>query len=367
MKRSSLQSNLDAAVLAGVSGTLVPSKQILTAQAFFDRFTRGEETSYEVAFSIKSGRLIGTASTTVPTSLLRVLKIDQVKIESKSAAISAEALEPMCVMAMHPTRKHTLELKGSVSVIAPDCNIYGNSNHEFDVVDPHTPQNFLTGKFIAAIGGGHHFLQNVTPPVEFGTRLLEDPLSSLSLPAPGACTKTGYQLSGQTMTLPAGHYCSGLIIKSGSKITLQTGGTYFISGGKFAIDASEVTGQDVTIFLTNAGATINWSKAAVRISAQRTGDYAGLAIVGARVETNNSFSESTIDIHGALYMPKGAFEWENTGEPSITAKWSAFIFDGVSWTGDGVIRINFRPKDSDVPYPDGLIAMPRPTKARLVY
>ena len=83
MKRSSMQSNLDAAVLAGVSGTLVPNKQILTAQAFFDRFTHGEESKYDVVFSIKSGRLIGAATTTVPTSLLRVLKIDHVKIESK--------------------------------------------------------------------------------------------------------------------------------------------------------------------------------------------------------------------------------------------------------------------------------------------
>ncbi|MBL4758684.1 MAG: hypothetical protein JKY32_13940 [Rhizobiales bacterium] len=40
-------------------------------------------------------------------------------------------------MAMHPTRKHTLELKDSVSVIAPDCNLFGNSDYPWDVVDPH--------------------------------------------------------------------------------------------------------------------------------------------------------------------------------------------------------------------------------------
>ncbi len=79
---------------------------------------------------------------------------------------------------MHPSRKHTLELKDSVSVYAPDCNIYGNSDHVDDVVDPHTPDNYLTGKTVQAVGYGHHYLQNVKPPLEHAPEILKDPLAA---------------------------------------------------------------------------------------------------------------------------------------------------------------------------------------------
>ncbi len=50
----------------------------------------------------------------------------------------------------------------------------------------------------------------------------------------------------------------------------------------------------------------------------------------------------------------------------VTAKWSAFIIDGVSWIGKGIIRINFNRAASDIPYPDDLIVMPRPSYPRLI-
>ncbi len=201
---NAVQNNLDAAVLAGVASSVVEKHQIRTAQTYFKRFTEESGADYTAKFAVKKGVLTGSVEATVETSLLRVLDINQMSLKATAAATAEAALEPLCFMAMHPTRKHTLELKGSVSVIAPDCNIYGNSNHEFDVVDPHTPQNFLTAKFVAAIGGGHHYLQNVTPPVEFGTKLVEEPLASLPLPAAPACTATGTSISGKTMTLAPG-------------------------------------------------------------------------------------------------------------------------------------------------------------------
>ncbi len=147
---------------------------------------------------------------------------------------------------------------------------------------------------------------------------------------------------------------------------LEEGGTYYVSGGAFEILSSQLTGKDVTIFLMDSRATVEWEKAVVRISAPRTGDYAGIALFGARVETDNVFDASTIDIHGVFYMPMGALTWDNTGEPAVTAKWTAFVVDGVSWIGSGIIRINFDRASSDVPYPEDLIAMPRPSKPRLI-
>jgi Flp pilus assembly protein TadG len=366
MVKASLQSALDGAILAGVSTSVVPAKQISAAEASFARNIAEVLESNDAVFTVQGEKLVGNVTGTVDTTLLRVFGINSVQLAASSAGTAAPHREPLCIMAMHPTRKHTLEMKGSVKIQAPDCNIYGNSNHEYDVVDPHTPENVMTGKFIAAVGGGHHFLENVHPPVEFGTETIADPLADLSIPAPGACTQSNYVISGSVMTLPPGHYCGGLSIKNGAKVTLQPGGSYHISGGTFAIAASELSGSNVTIFLDNAGAKIAWQHSTIKLSAKKTGDYAGIAVYGARVETSNSIDESTIDIHGALYMPDGAFDWVNDGTPEIAAKWSAFIVDGFSWSGNGTININFNLKASDIPYPQELVVMPRPGLPRLI-
>jgi hypothetical protein len=365
-KQTQVQANLDAAVLAGVASSLQHDHQILMAKKFFDEFENSSGTSYGAEFSIKNELLVGRVSATIPSSFSRVLGIETVPFVADSTATSGETLEPACFMAMHPTRKHTLELKETVRVIAPDCNIYGNSNHFNDVVDPHTPENYLEGKFIAAIGGGHHYLENVKPPVEFGTRLVPDPFGAINIPAPGPCTQTNFIASAQIMDLPQGHYCGGLTITNGSKVKLQTGGTYFISGGTFKVNSSTVEGEGVTIFLTDGNANVEWNKAVVRISAPKAGPFAGTAVFGERVATNNSFTESTVDVHGAFYMPMGAFTWENVGEPDITAKWQAFILDGVSWIGSGTIRYTFDLANSDIPFPTELISVPRPGEVRLI-
>ena len=76
---------------------------------------------------------------------------------------------------------------------------------------------------------------------------------------------------------------------------------------------------------------------------------------------------STINIHGVLYFPGGYFSWINIGTPTITALRSAFILDGFSLDGSGTIKIPFNLAASDIPYPAGLNAVPKPGKVRLLY
>jgi hypothetical protein len=105
---------------------------------------------------------------------------------------------------------------------------------------------------------------------------------------------------------------------------------------------------------------LNWSDSTIQIAAKKSGPYKGLAIIGVRQDTNNSLVNSTVDIHGAVYMPNGAFDWTNTGTPPVTAKWTAWVVDGFSWDGSGTVKINFDVAGSDIPYPNGLIAVPFP-------
>ncbi len=363
--RDDLQQAMDSAVLAGVAGSAQFAEQKFIAEAYFAANKPAINVMGAASFVRDGEKLVGRIGATIDTTLMRVVGIDTLDIAVTSAASGEVYREPACVMAMEPHLKHTLELKGSVDVIGPDCNFYGNSDHPYDVVDPHQAENFLVGRSVAAVGGGHHYLANVTPPVEFATEVIADPLASMAIPLAGSCNYTAKTVSGTATTLSPGTYCSGLTIKSGANVTLNPG-TYIVKGGLFNIAGSRLQGDGVTIVLADASAALKWFSSQIRLSAPKSGPTASLVVMADRTQMNHVFYQSTIDLHGAVYMPLGLIDWTNTGTPVTTAKWTAWIIGGFSWAGDGVINMTFDLASSDIAYPKSLYVIPRPGKARLV-
>ena len=376
-RKTKLQQALDASVLAGVSdrgdaeqlsgvdGSLSKEQRIQVAQNFFDSNKSSLTNVENVTFIYEGDNLVGRASIKVGTYFLGVIGFKSFDVNILASGASAVTREPICFMAMHPTRKHTLELDDSVSVIAPDCHIYGNSNHEDDVVDPHTPQNFLVGKSVQAVGYGHHYIPNVTPPLEHAPELIPDPLAALALPAGGACDFTNAVIDGTSTTLSPGTYCGGLEIKNGAVVTLNPG-LYIIGGGPFVLSGSEVSGTDVTVALADRRVELAWNNSTARWSAPRTGQYTGMAMIGTREPVDHVINASTVDLHGVIYLLQGSIVWTNSGTPAVNALWTAWIVDGVSWLGDGEIHYNFDLAASDIPYPPEMRVIPRPGVPRLV-
>jgi hypothetical protein len=292
----------------------------------------------------------------LPTFLGSVLGVDFFDLEAKATA--GPAKEPACLMAMHPTRKHTVYLVGPVRVTAPDCHIYANSNHPDDVVDPKDPNAFVVAKSIQAIGYGHHYLQNLTPPLEYAPYVIPDPLASLSLPPAGGCTANRLRISGATTTLSPGTYCDGLEIVSGATVTLRPG-EYHIKGDHLVVDRSTLRGDDVVIFLSDSSAQLDFTRATVQLSGRRSGPYAGMVLASVRDAMTHTFDRSRLELEGAVYLLGGRVNWTNEGTPVNDAKWTTMIVDGVTFDGSGEIRINFAPHTSDVPYPAALRVVPR--------
>jgi hypothetical protein len=368
LEQRSLQEALDAATLAGVIGDKSDEEEIAVADAYFLANHPDNWEVSEVAFKHDGERLLGNVTAAINTRFLKVIDMPQLLVSVSSTATQETLREPACVMAMHPTRKHTLELKDSVSVIGSDCNFYGNSSNPDDVVDPHNPQNYLTGRSVQAVGYGHHYIENVTPPLEHAPEVLSDPLASMPIPSAGSCLFTGKKISGGTQTLDPGTYCDGLEIKSNATVTLNPG-TYVITDDTFKIENSTVTGTGVTIVLADKDAKLWWKNSTIRLSAPTTGSQKGMVIIGERVEATQKLERSTVDLEGVVYVPNGAFEWENVSTPTtINTKWTAWIVDGFSWRGSGTIDMPFSPDDSDVPYPEELAHMiPRPGTPRLIH
>jgi Flp pilus assembly protein TadG len=356
-KRADLQAALDSSVLAGISISAREAKYgnsaLKIAAKNFDALK--PEPTATAQFSISDGVLRGTAALKVKSSFGSLVGVDYIETSVASAATTNPQRHPICFMARHPTRKHTLELHDSVSVIAPDCHIYGNSEHVDDVVDPHTPNNHLVGKTVQAVGFGHHYIENVKPPLEHAPEILDDPLASLPYPSPGGCKENNLVVTGNNKKLKPGTYCNGLTFNNANGAELESG-TYIIRGGGLSIQNSSIRGNRVTIVILGAN-PVNWNNSSINIVAPNKGPLAGMGILAERVSSISSISNTNIDVHGVIYMPHTELTWTNSGDFRPSAKWTTWIVDGISWNGSGVIRINFKidDKKAEVPYPSQLM------------
>ncbi len=358
-----LQNATDAAALAAASITALQRDSGVTSETLARKMFAATYSgpTGTLTYSETNGVYRVAVTAQLTTTIMGVIGVASMPFGAKSAAVADTLLQPACFMAMHPSRKHTLELKGTVSVYAPECHIYGNSNDEDDVVDPHNPENFLTGKSVQAVGYGHHYIKNVTPPLEYAPKKLDDPLAAMSIPTDTSCTFKSRKISAQTISIDPGVYCNGLTIEKGSNVTFKPG-TYFIDNGRFKLNKSTATGEGVTIILADNNSLIEWKDSTIRLAAPKTGSLAGIVITGIRYPANHVMEDSTVDLHGVVYLPKGAFDWTNKGTPTITAKWTAWIIDGVTWDGSGTIKINFDRAGSDIPFPGALNSViPRPS------
>jgi Flp pilus assembly protein TadG len=369
-RKTELQGALDASVLAAVSVSARDKKlgvqpTDIAEQTFKAIFT---SPTSALSFSEKDGIVKGYAAAKVESTFGGAVGVNFIDLSASSEATSSATRHPVCFMAMHPSRKHTLEMKQSVSVFAPDCHIYGNSDHVDDVVDPHTPQNFLTGKTVQAVGYGHHYLQNVKPPLEHAPEILKDPLASLSYPPPDSCVATGRVVTGNNQKLKPGTYCNGLAFSNAKNTELEPG-TYIIKGGTFRLNNSSISGEGVTIVITGSSKPVEWSNSQLTLKAPKSGPLAGMAILADRIASSGIITATDIDVFGTIYMPNTEFDWINAGNFKPKSKWTVWIVDGISWRGTGVITINFEISQVEIPYPSELLnVIPTvgPGRARLI-
>ncbi len=383
--KSSLQNALDAAVLAAMAKSYDAEKQIAIAEEFFfGNSVLQSGIIRDVSFVHNDPKTItGVVTASTETSLLKVINRNSIDYSVTATAIQGpQTGHPVCIMAMHPIRKHTLELHDSVSINGPDCHIYGNSSHYDDVVDPHSPENFVYSASIQAVGYGHHYIQNLHPPLQRVVEVIKDPFLSKSIPRAVSCDFKNFKISGQTVviasqgpgykeashkpeigadsiTLKPGNYCAGMNITKGAKIKLNPG-LYILAGGEFAVEDSEMTGDGVTIVFSDRHVEMDISNSVLRLAAPENGTYGSFVMMGVRENTSHTFDNSTLDMYGIVYLPNGDIDWTSTGTPDITAEWTSWIADGFSWKGDGTINFPYNTSGSRIPHIPALNVIPRP-------
>lgn len=363
-----LQSILDGAVLAGVSFDGEDGERLAAAQEFFEatRFRLNFEPTVEWSWDYSRGDAILTAQAeaTIPTLLIGLLGVEDLRVHANSAGTTARTWGDACWMSMDEHEKHTIELHEEVRIEAPNCLFYGNSDDFDDVVDLHSCDNYLNARMVQTVGGGHHagvdpdycdgpltdyipsgtFLNAYVIPDPIGHARVTDALRAAEdCDDPSSDAIQGrIRIRTGNGRLEPGTYCDDVTVQ---RTTHLEPGTYYFFGD-FEISGARVTGEDVTLIFGDR-VNFEWEDSTVILSAPTTGPHAGMALMGLNDSDRNVFDESLIDIEGVVYMPLAKLIWINSARNSyrhmhqVQHDWTVWIVEGASWEGDGTVFINF--------------------------
>lgn len=213
---------------------------------------------------------------------------------------------PACLLALDPAGSESLRFTGSTDVTLTGCDLMSNSIH--------TNALSVTGSGRVAVScansvGGMTISSqlDLADCVEPRTNLppAPDPLSHLEPPVAGGCRNLPGGGGSGTRTISPGRYCNGMTING--DVHFEPG-VYIVDGGTFRLNGgASITGENVTIYLTNNANVQMNGNADIALSAPETGDYAGVLFWGDRNNaptTEARFNGTAASaLKGALYFP----------------------------------------------------------------
>ncbi len=240
-----------------------------------------------------------------------------------------------------------IDITGSATMNMPSCTLISNSSITASVdITGNSNTNVYTlytaGNY--SVGGSATFSSSVSPTIHGDDT--PDPYINVKVPSYSGCDYNNFS-SHSTVTLSPGIYCNGFSLNSHANVTLSPG-IYIIDRGSFDIGGqATLSGTGVTIIFTSstgsnyASATVNGG-ATVTLTAPTSGATSGIAFYQDRNAPTGITSRfnggSTMDITGALYMPKGDLTFN--GGNAITGSCTQIVSDTVSFSGNNNIIAN---------------------------
>ena len=222
-----------------------------------------------------------------------------------------------CLIALDTGNVIDINDSGTAQLNMPSCDMYVNSsNAGFALQMSGTAKINANASYVvggASISGLAQLNDSNGTYLNTGDPT-PDPYAGVQIQSHSGCAQSNPNVSGSghNVTLQPGDYCSGITISgSGNNVTLSSG-TYYLDGGSLNVSGTNtITGSNVTIVLTNNGATyatVNISGgSSITLSAPTSGNYAGLAFYqnrNAPATGTDSFSgTSAMNITGAIYFP----------------------------------------------------------------
>ena len=195
---------------------------------------------------------------------------------------------------------------------------------------------------------------------------IADPLAGLPAPAVGACTFTKYKVTSGSQSLTPGVYCGGIEVGSNAAVNLLPG-TYVIKDGSLSVKSNAtLSGNDVTLYLTGSGATIEVkADSTISLTAPSTGTYAGVLMFEDRNaplhQTHKFESRNAPNLLGTIYLSRGDLQVGVKGSGGsggvavgATSAWTIIVARTLSVTDNQTLQLNTNYGATTVPPPDGV-------------
>jgi hypothetical protein len=276
-----------------------------------------------------------------------------------SATARQAGSEPMCVLALKPTSKDGLNMRGKGSLNTEGCTVHVNSTDK-DAI--HLNKSSTMSALNIYTAGGYNGVDTSFSPVPIvDSPAAEDPLADRISPKAGSCTENDLKIHGKKkkVKLIPGTYCGG-IDASGKVDILLKPGVYIFKDGPLSLGgAGKFKGDNVSLVFEGDLSTMDIGPSmAISLKAARSGATAGILIFEDRnAKLGRTFtirSKNAEQMEGVIYLPNGKLFVDKASRVGQASNWSAIIAREIE-IGDGPqIQINSDYGNSNVPVPEGI-------------
>jgi hypothetical protein len=321
-------------------------------------------------------RVRGQQKIETPLGLIQTMSgVSEVTADALASIPRSSQQTKLCLLSLATAANGGIYLHNGSYIDAVDCVFYSNSTHNRAVVL--SRNSTIKANLLCARGGIDNSASVVTGTLVTDCPVQADPLLGKPAPAvPLACRETGLKIKGLTRTLEPGHYCSGIDISGGARVTLNPG-VYFVSNGDLRVrDTSELSGNGVTLVFTDAKAYFRFEDdALVRLSAPTAGATAGMLIwetpvaggipppvssaIPAGTKTKDTSkhrisASRAYQLTGTIYLPRGLLTIDSKKPIAADSEYTILVVQTLDLFDGPKLVLNSNYKSSVVPVPAGL-------------
>lgn len=344
-QRKYMQDALDAAVLAGVQN----SAMSLTASKTFAHNIRSDLALASQSYSSTSSSissptaatldtLNGTATISAPTTLLKMVGIDTMKLTVNATATKTvnTAARP-CIYVLDPSGSQALLVNSGANVAAPACEIHVSSTASPAAI-------FNSGSsldFKRLCIKGANVIRNSTTVnhLELNCQAQSDPYAgTLPTPPSQTCTQSNGNFNDAMVNMTPGVYCGWFNFNNSSANVKFAPGLYIIKDGGWNVNGGTWTGSGVTFYFADTSKIQFNSGISADLSAPASGVYKDLLMYEAAGLSKSQFvlNDSVANkLTGLIWLPSRELTLNAKSgiqSDAITLVTWRLILNNTSWT-----------------------------------
>ncbi len=351
-ERSRLQSAVDAAALAGAeklslaTASTMPMVTQAATQAGQDNLAG---TSDAATFAVAVDQTKNEVTVNGQASHKAIIGFLGMGDATVTATATADALQktPLCVLQVD---SGGIDLSNTSNIRAPNCLIHADSNIAV------ASSALITASRVQATGT----VTGPTNPQGNGGALpIPDPFAGMNLNPTSLCNLSlnvaaPLPILSDTTVAPGVH-CLPILAVGNAHIHLLPGDHYFM-GGLVMTQNSTIDGDDVAMIFGPLQIFNFADKATVRLTARKSGPFAGFLMATTRDNTNTfKISSSNVsELLGTIYIPNATLEVTSSGSVAQDSDWSVIVAKKLSLSNSPSLVINTNYVGSGVPVPQGV-------------